>query len=53
MDLSISQARILARVQRYPQGVLLSPADHRTAKVLQRKGLIEYDEKTGIARGKE
>ena len=53
MTLSSAQQKILARVKRYPKGILLSPAEHRTAKALAAKGLIEYDERTGIAKQRE
>lgn len=47
--LTAAQNVILNRVKRYPKGVKIDATEVRTARVLARQGLIEYDERTGIA----
>lgn len=53
MTLSSPQSRILARVKRYPQGIKIDATEERTAKALAKKGLIELDTETWVAREKK
>jgi hypothetical protein len=50
--LTAAQEALLKRIKRYPKGVKVDAAQHRTAMVLCKAGLIEYDDWRGIARGK-
>ena len=50
VKLTTAQEVILARVKRYPKGIKVDAMQDRSARILQQRGMIEYDSGTGIAK---